>query len=259
VGDTDTPVGTKRKFAQTRQLIKLATEDGLTQTEIAKGCRVTQSVVSEWANGRARATEQQMQKLLELYGHRLPQRAREVYLVEADAPEATDEREPAAQPAPARYVQVEGAIVWRHTFTFAEWNTRGRVATLSRMPVARWHLHREHTDRFRLVRLYRRKITPRDREAWEAELKGAAVRSPWMDEHAEYYRSSIDWLESGDDSARWSATIEPPMTAVQLVGEVEEYVRDENVLSVHDRRTLVFRLVRGLSGLGIALPFVERL
>lgn len=41
----------KKPFKLTRQLIRLALNDGWTQREIAEKCRVQQSIVSAWSKG----------------------------------------------------------------------------------------------------------------------------------------------------------------------------------------------------------------
>jgi transcriptional regulator with XRE-family HTH domain len=69
----------KKKFQQTRQLIGLALNDGWTQTQIAKACRVHQSMVSSWKNGASKATEAQLYPLLEVYGHKLRRNTFRVY------------------------------------------------------------------------------------------------------------------------------------------------------------------------------------
>jgi len=69
----------KKKFNQTKQLINLALNDGWSQTDIAKACRVHQSVVSGWKNGASKATESQLTSLLEIYGHKLRRNSFRVY------------------------------------------------------------------------------------------------------------------------------------------------------------------------------------
>ena len=88
--DTDTTsTGAQRRFKYTRELIKIARED-MTQDEIAKVCRVTQSVVSGWANGASRAKEHQVAELLRRYGHRLNRVTSKVYLALREAPTGAD-------------------------------------------------------------------------------------------------------------------------------------------------------------------------
>lgn len=69
----------KRKFKQTKQLVRLAINDGWNQTEIAKACRTHQSIVSNWYKGIDQGTEQQLKPLLEQYGHKLRRNSFKVY------------------------------------------------------------------------------------------------------------------------------------------------------------------------------------
>lgn len=59
----------KRKFKQTKQLVRMAINDGWTQTDIAKTCRTHQSIVSSWYKGSEDGTESQLKPLLDEYGH----------------------------------------------------------------------------------------------------------------------------------------------------------------------------------------------
>lgn len=69
----------KRKFKQTRELVKLALNNGWTQVEIANACRTQQSVVSAWSKGERQGAEQQLQPLLELFGHKLRRNTFKLY------------------------------------------------------------------------------------------------------------------------------------------------------------------------------------
>lgn len=250
----------KRKYAQTRQLLKLALSEGLTQDEIARRCRVTQSTVSDWATGKRHATEQQVQWLHEQYGHRLNQRARELYLIEpvASVSEGNEEGVEVALPPP-RYLLVQGPVVWRHTLHRIEVVLNGRRIEYGRVPTGRWQLHREGHDRFRLVRLSRREIGGADYDALGRELEAAdAEHQRNYGDRAVVPRVCATWIEAGDDSARWRAEVEEPMTAAAVYEFASRAVLDEVSMSVHDRKTLVFRLLRAFVGLGIVLPQVER-
>lgn len=88
----------KRKFKQTRELVKLALNNGWTQKEIAKTCRTQQSVVSAWKNGETQGTEQQLQPLLELFGHKLRRNAFKLYQ------EVKDDK--------IYFVKVEGQVIF---------------------------------------------------------------------------------------------------------------------------------------------------
>jgi len=71
--------GAKRPFKQTRALIRLALNDGLTQKEIAALCRTQQSIVSAWAKGTKLANEGQLTELLTRYGHTLRRQSFRLY------------------------------------------------------------------------------------------------------------------------------------------------------------------------------------
>jgi len=69
----------KKKFRLTRQLVKLALNDGWTQKSIAEACRTQQSIVSAWARGEKQGTEVQLTPLLEIYGNKLRRKSFQVY------------------------------------------------------------------------------------------------------------------------------------------------------------------------------------
>lgn len=82
---TNNTDGNKR-FSHTRELVKLAIEDGLSQTDIAKMCRTSQSVVSGWANGASRAKVGVIRPLIERYGNRLSRVAARYYIAQQELP-----------------------------------------------------------------------------------------------------------------------------------------------------------------------------
>lgn len=69
----------KKPFKQTRQLVKMALNDGWTQSDVASSCRVQQSIVSGWKNGSKFGTESILKPLLEVYGHKLRRTTFKVY------------------------------------------------------------------------------------------------------------------------------------------------------------------------------------
>lgn len=73
----------RAKFKYTRELVRIAVDDGMTQKQIADLCRVEQSVVSGWQNGRSVAFEHQVTELRRRYGHRLNRTTSRVYLARA--------------------------------------------------------------------------------------------------------------------------------------------------------------------------------
>ena len=80
------PKPKKPKFKYTRELVKIASADGMSQKQIADLCRVEQSVVSGWLNGKSLAFEHQIAGLKERYGNRLNRTTSRVYLTLNDAP-----------------------------------------------------------------------------------------------------------------------------------------------------------------------------
>lgn len=75
-------VSKREKYRQTRELIRIAQEDGMTQEEIARACRVQQSVVSNWAHGKGKAYGDQIKPLVARYGARLQRTSSKIYLLE---------------------------------------------------------------------------------------------------------------------------------------------------------------------------------
>lgn len=71
----------KRPFKQTKELVRLALNDGWTQDDIATSCRTQQSVVSSWNKGAKFGREEQLRPLLELYGHKLRRQSFKLYNV----------------------------------------------------------------------------------------------------------------------------------------------------------------------------------
>ncbi|MCY0967163.1 hypothetical protein [Parathalassolituus penaei] len=61
----------KRPFKQTKELVRLALNDGWTQADIATSCRTQQSIVSDWKKGTKTGTEEQLRPLLEVFGSKL--------------------------------------------------------------------------------------------------------------------------------------------------------------------------------------------
>lgn len=72
----------KKKFSHTRELVKIALDDGMSQTEIARMCRTSQSVVSGWLNGTSRAKMTAIRPLIERYGSRLSRVSAKYYIAE---------------------------------------------------------------------------------------------------------------------------------------------------------------------------------
>ncbi len=90
----------KKPFKQTRELVRLALNNGWTQTEIAKTCRTQQSVVSAWSKGEKLATEQQLKPLLDLFGYKLRRNTFKLYWRKN------------AETSKIEFIKVEGKIIF---------------------------------------------------------------------------------------------------------------------------------------------------
>ncbi|WP_404418853.1 hypothetical protein [Marinospirillum sp.] len=126
----------KKPFKQTRELVRMALNDGWTQTEIAKVCRLGdkpnhQSVVSDWSRGKKNATEQQLRPLLEIYGSRLRRNTFKVY--RGQDPETQEDI----------YYRVEGKVILSHTLNII--NNKGKL------PWLRIIIHWQSQDKFIVV------------------------------------------------------------------------------------------------------------
>lgn len=94
----------KKKFKATKELILLAMNEGMTQAEIARLCRVGQPQVSKWKKGAAKAQEHQLSELLEQFGHLLMRAPFKLYEMAATETSAR------------RYIRVEGKILLKEVF-----------------------------------------------------------------------------------------------------------------------------------------------
>lgn len=93
----------KKPFKQTRELVRLALNNGWTQIEIAKTCRTQQSVVSSWSRGEKLGTEQQLKPLLDLFGYKLRRNTFRLYWRKN------------AETSELEFIRVEGKIIFNLT------------------------------------------------------------------------------------------------------------------------------------------------
>lgn len=126
----------QKKFNQTRQLINLALNDGWTQNDIAKACRVHQSVVSGWKNGASKATEIQLAQLLEIYGHKLRRNSFRVYWTLASE-----------HTAPT-FHRVEGKVILSQSFSDPR---RSHTRLIKKIPIYKLVVHDQGKGKFRVV------------------------------------------------------------------------------------------------------------
>lgn len=135
----------KRKFKQTRQLVVIVQNEGWTQDDIAKACRVHQSVVSSWKKGTTLATEAQLAPLLKTFGHRLRRQSFRVYqtLIETD-----DEPR-------FLFSRVEGPVIFSHSLTDAR---RVNYKLEKKIPIERFVIHDQGSGFFRIIYQTRLKV-----------------------------------------------------------------------------------------------------
>ncbi|WP_312381240.1 hypothetical protein [Stutzerimonas balearica] len=176
--DTSKGKNTKKKpFKLTRQLIRLALNDGWTQREIAEKCRVQQSIVSAWSKGGKYATEAQLMPLLEIYGHKLRRNTFRVYWSFDSATQAKT------------FFRVEGKIILSEVM-FKLTDVAGRPEKKS--PTMKLIIHHQGADKFRAVIQSKLELKPplkyaldSDQDAlWSAEIadqKSSAELISWLD------------------------------------------------------------------------------
>ena len=135
----------KKPFKQTRQLTNLALNDGWTQVEIAKKCRVHQSVVSGWKKGTKEAAESTLIPLLEIYGHKLRRNSFRVYW--ALDPETLK----------PTFHKVEGKVILSQSFSDPR---RQSYKLIKKIPVYKLVVHDQGKGKFRVIQQNR--LTFRD-------------------------------------------------------------------------------------------------
>lgn len=138
----------KRKFKQTKQLVRLALNEGWSQVEIAEKCRTQQSVVSAWNKGTKQGTEQQLKPLLEVFGYKLRRNSfRAYWSVSPKTKEKT-------------YYKVEGKVIFSQAFCFTRVPSHKKYKQL---PMQRLVIHHQGQSKFRVI-LQSRFELPTDHE-----------------------------------------------------------------------------------------------
>jgi hypothetical protein len=133
---TINPKKNKRKFKQTKQLVRLAINEGWTQDEIRIKCRTQQSVVSAWHKGTKQGTEEALKPLLEIYGHKLRRNSFRVYWsVDPNTQGKT-------------FSKVEGRVVLNQVFSYTQVSSNYRD---KKIPTQKLVIHHQGTNKFRIV------------------------------------------------------------------------------------------------------------
>jgi len=129
----------KRKFKQTRELVRMALHDKWTQKEIAAHCRTQQSVVSAWNKGEKQGTEEQLAPLLEIYGYKLRRNSFRSYWA------IDEEKRPT-------YFKVEGKTILSQSFCDPR---RAGPRLVKQIPKKKLVVHDQGKGKFRIVYQHR--------------------------------------------------------------------------------------------------------
>lgn len=244
----------REKFKHTRELIKIALDDGMTQEDIARLCRTQQSVVSGWKKGTSKALVQQIEPLLQRYGARLRRTTARVYLLA----QARDKRGNPTGPAFRVHV-VEGPVMFRYTSSRPALRSNGRNFSLGRDPDWRLLVHELPGPSFVVVQQDRRTVPADDMLAeLSRTLKGV---EQLMRETRDAFETLIrnqhalrGWVETGEEAARWQSTVAPPRTLAELLAWVDSSEFEPKYEAI----TVRFSLRKALLEHGHAVPGVER-
>lgn len=141
----------RKKIKLTKQLIKIALDNGHTQIGIQKMCRLSsQSQVSDWKNGVKLAYEDQVKPLLDLYGHQLRKVTSQLYQVRKSEQEMKLEEENNSEyPFPIKFVLVEGKVILREKFINPERDRQGRIKRKDAQAIL--SIHEQGDNKFRCV------------------------------------------------------------------------------------------------------------
>lgn len=173
----------KRKpFKLTKELLRLARNDGWTQAEIAQACRTQQSVVSGWLKGTGYGTEEQLKKLLDQYGSKLRRKTFRVYW---NFHPETHEKQ---------FFRVEGNVIFSLVFFDLQRDTNGKI--IKKTPSIKLVIHHQGHVNFRVIQQYRVKFSS-DNQLLEHSIENAM----WCSEILEQVNTN-ELIEFIDDFSR---------------------------------------------------------
>lgn len=240
-----------KKFRQTRELVKIALDAGMTQDEIGKGCRVGQSTVSNWLNGKTKATETQLKPLLDRFGSRLRRETSRTYLLEP----ASSQKRP---PIDMRVVQ--GRIIFRHVFLeprlrpdigglyIVEAAKKRPLKALHFVAESRWIIHEVAAGDLVLVRQTRREWSSQTVQQWHKVFNYS------LHDFVDNELRLDPWLRCADDSARWYSTIDNPRSVGALLDFVDKFAFENE----DDALTVRFLLRKALHEHGHTIPSLAK-
>lgn len=156
----------KKPFKLTRELVRLALNDGWTQLEIAEKCRTQQSIVSAWKRGSKQGTEEQLLPLLNIYGHKLRRSTYKVYWsLDTETLERT-------------FYRVEGTVILSQAFCDPRRDRNGKL--VKKVPEHKLVVHHQGTDQYRIVYQHRLKFVKSSQEI-ESQVEDAIWSSTILD------------------------------------------------------------------------------
>jgi hypothetical protein len=195
----------KRKpFKWTKELVRLALNDGWTQKVIATECRTNQSVVSGWKLGSKKGHEEQLKPLLDLYGYKLRRNTFRVYW--SFDPE-TDEK---------AFCRVEGKVILSQAFYDARRDKHGKM--IKKIPQLKLVIHHQGKNSFRVVEQARIKFNDTNEE-----LENSVEDAVWCSSVNEVI-NSVELIKFIDSYA---------------VDTLNKYPSDANALPFIIRQTLL--------------------
>jgi transcriptional regulator with XRE-family HTH domain len=230
----------KRKFPQTKQLIRIALNAGMTQDEIAKSCRTQQSIVSKWLHGGSNAAYGQIKPLLELYGNLLSQKTARLYYQTSQ-----EENIP-------RYFRVEGNIIFSH------------IVYNGREKMLRYIVH-DQNNSFVLVRQVRRhtamEIKIEKKEEIENGKESSVPRNERRflsktDESSKHTWYKVAVIKKYIESGSAGFSIENDKANWNTVSIINNLSRDDLVTEID--ATAEELAADGFYQDGVALPFLLR-
>lgn len=101
----------KKKYRHTKQLVRIAIEQGYTNKEIAKSARLSEKSighVSKWRNGKVLANEHQMQNLLKEFGHLLKRKMEHLFYTLEEKDSSLNQK----------FFKLNGELTLKHTLYF---------------------------------------------------------------------------------------------------------------------------------------------
>jgi transcriptional regulator with XRE-family HTH domain len=186
-----------RKFKQTKQLVRLALNDGWTQKSIADKCRAQQSIVSAWNSGEKQGTEAQLAPLLEQYGNQLRRKSFQVYY-HFDSEEQK-----------FNFFRVEGKVIFSYTFFSEQKNYK----SIKKIPVFKIIVHEQGKGVFRTVEQNRPSSTSNE----QGELVFRIVQ-----QQRPHFNNSVDnLLTSPVESGHWFSYISEQLNTEQVIQKIE--------------------------------------